>query len=83
MFCKTAVRKIFKKVVGLQPAHLFKKTTTRVQMFSCEVCQIFRATFLQNTLGTACAKIPFYFYVDLSHKMFTLNLAFFWSTLHI
>ena len=55
MFYKKAVLKLFKKVAGLQLAHLFKETSP--QVFSCGFYQILQNTvFAQHIRATACAK---------------------------
>ena len=46
---KTPVQSFFfNKVAGLQASNFIKKETL-AQMFSCELCEIFNNTFLQNT----------------------------------
>ena len=62
------------KVAGLQVSTLLKKETT-LQVFPCELCEISKHTFLQNTSGD-WARVLFwvggYLYVlfFLIYKMF-------------
>ena len=59
------------KVAGLRPATLLKKRTL-AQVFSCEFCENFKNTFLQNTYGRMLLIICMMFQFFIS--MYDINL---------
>ena len=44
---------LFKKVAGLSPATFLKETPT--QVLSCEICEIFKNTYLEEPLQTTAS----------------------------
>ena len=85
----TCIRVLYNKVPGLRPA-IFIKKEAPTEVFSCEFCEIFNYTFLQNISGGcflswAHILCPWNFTFKLSLAISVLNLIhififclFFW-----
>ena len=77
VFCKRDILKNFANLTGKYPCQsIFFKKETLAQVFSCEICKIFKYTFSHRTPQVAASEYHFFFCIFLMNirlQLFNVN----------
>ena len=67
---------VFNKVAGLQARNYIKKDTL-TQVFSCEICEIFKYTYFEELIRTTASNLNTYLNFAIKHKFLQLRRLLF------